>query len=550
MAIDTRVSFEEAITDPRLLKHHFDTLSVPQRTALKSFYGLDLDPEELVCWSIFQDAAVFDPLGYPLEVAPVPYVKKEFDTLVAILGRRSGKTDKITATLLAYEAALGGHQAYVAKGQDFQAFFVGQDLDMASSHLKFVDAALRSSPLLEKYILKTVDAGIFLKNGLSIVPQPPTIKSSRGMAIPVVVMDEVGFWYTDAKAANPDYEVEVAITYAQNQFPHAKKIITSTPWTKEGLLWKYHQVGTEGVKIRCDQCKRDGRWRCPHSAAEQEEHEGVLVLHAPTAAMGNPFIKRKRLVKLQRTDPDSFRRESMAEFVDSISGFLPSALVGDAIDQKVTAREVYPRKDHPEDDTPYYVAAMDPAFRQDSFAFTIVHHDPKVGMVQDRFVQWTPSTKSPINPVVVLDQIVPMLNEFRISVVYSDQYQLESLQQLASDRHFTVIGCDFTGQSKAKIFGSLEMQVKQRRIRLLDDPTLYQQLVQLEKRITPNKTVLIAAPAGKHDDGPAVLALAVFQATWMLTPQTRKPPTTPTHLQEGLAMILQRRREQMGEFED
>jgi hypothetical protein len=541
---DPRVSFEEAITDPKLLKSHFATLSRPQGTALKAFYGLPLTPEELDDWAIFQDAAVFDSLGYPLKVARIPYHPKEYETLVAIFGRRSGKTDKITATILAYEAALGGHQAYVAKGQDFQIFFVGQDLKMAASHLKFVAGALNSSPLLAKYVDKIIDDGIYLKNGLTIVPQPPTIKSSRGMAIPVVVMDEVGFWYTDAKSANPDFEVEIAVEYAQNQFPNAKKIITSTPWTKEGLLWRYYNVGTDGVKIRCDECKRQGKWRCPHKEDEKQEHLDALVLHAPTAAMGNPHITRKRLTTLQRKRPDAFRRESMAEFVDSISGFLPSALVGDAIDQKVTAREVYPRKGHPEDDTPYYVAAMDPAFRQDSFAFTILHHDPKRGMVQDRFIQWTPTLGAPLNPIVVLDQINLILKEFGITLVYSDQYQLESLQQLAADRGFTILGCDFTGQSKAKIFGSLEMLVKQRRIRLLDDPSLYQQLVQLEKRKTPNGTIQISAPAGKHDDGPAVLALAVFQATWMLTPTRQKAIPIPTHVEEGMANILKHQLEQ------
>ena len=545
--INERIPFIEAISDPRLLQSHFATLSIPQQAALKIFYGLDLNEEELKCWSIFQDAAVFDVLGYPLQIAPIPYKPKEYSDLVAIFGRRSGKTDKVTATALAYESVLGGHHMYVSKKQDFQIFFVGQDIDMARSHLKFVDAALASSPLLSKYVSKVVEDGIFLKNGLSIVPQPPTIKSSRGMAIPVVVMDEVGFWYTDAKSANPDFEVEIAVEYAQNQFPHAKKIVTSTPWTKEGMLWKYYNVGTEGVKLRCDECKRQGTWRCSHRADDQQEHQGALVLHAPTAAMGNPFITRKRLETLQRKRPDAFRRESMAEFVDSISGFLPSALIGDAIDEKVVAREKLPRDDHPEDPHPYYVAAMDPAFRQDSFAFTILHHDPKQGMMQDRFVLWTPSLGMPLNPVVVLDQINTLLKEFGISHVYSDQYQLESIQQLASDRGFTVVGCDFTGKSKAKIFGSLEMLVKQRRIRLLDDPTLYQQLVQLEKRKTPNGTIQISAPAGKHDDGACVLALAVFQATWMLTPQTKQTPTAPSHIQEGLAMIQKHRQEQWGD---
>lgn len=545
MLSDSRISFQEAIEDPRLLKKHFSTLSRQQRSACKIFYGLPLDQEELLDWSVFQDAAEFDYLGYPTKIHPIPYTPKEYKILVAILGRRAGKTSSVTGTILAYEAALGGHEQYVSKKQDFQILYVAQDLTMASSHLKFIEAIFDTSPLLAKYVSKQIGSGIYLKNGLTIVPQPPTIKSSRGLAIPVVVMDEVGFWYTDSKSANPDFEVENAIRYAQLQFPFAKRLITSTPWTKEGLLWKYFSVGTEGSKIRCDECRRQGVWRCLHRASEHKKYKGVLLIHAPTAAMGNPVNTRQAIMDIQQEDPDVFPRESLAEFVDSISGFLPTGLIADAIDQKVLSRPVVV-----EGSKPLYVAAMDPAFRQDSFAFTVLHHDPTLGMVQDRFIQWTPTTGAPLNPVVVLDQVNMVLREFGISTVYSDQYQLESLQQLASDRNFVIIGCDFTGQSKAKIFGSLEMLVKQRRIRLLDDPTLFQQLVQLEKRKTPNGTVLISAPAGKHDDGPAVLALAVFQATWMLTPATRSVPKTPSHWEEGFAQIERNKQAMLLEDEE
>lgn len=543
-----RIPFSEAVAEPKLLKKHFATLSRQQASALKIFYGLSLDADELVDWAMYQGSMTFDGLGFPVSHTPIPYEPHEYEKLVAILGRRAGKTSSVSATIIAYEAVLGGHEEHVAKNQDFQIFFVGQDLAMASSHLKFVETVLNSSPLLAKMIDKSIGSGIHLKNGLTIVPQPPTIKSPRGMAIPVVVMDEVGFWYTDNKAANPDFEVEIALRYAQMQFEHPKEIVTSTPWTKEGLLWKYQQVGTEGVKIRCADCKSKGVWRCPHRREEQLKYADTLVIHAPTASMGNPEITRHRIKVIQRDDPDSFQRESMAEFVDSISGMFPAALIGEAIEEKVTWREKLPRKDRPEDPKPYYIAALDPAFRQDSFAFTVIHHDPKLGMVQDRFVQWTPQAGAPLNPVLVLDQIALVLREFGITAAYSDQYQLESLQQLALDRGFAIIGCDFTGQSKAKIFGSLEMIVKQRRMRLLDDPVLYQQLVQLEKRKTPNGTVQISAPAGKHDDGPAVLALAVYQAVYLLTPEKPKPKTEDSHVEQGLEQIrLQRERLEMGE---
>jgi hypothetical protein len=350
-----RVPFDLAISDPKLLKHHFETLSGPQQVVLKAFNGLELSDElnpktgksELDYWSMLQGGAEFDHLGFVTKINPVPYFPKKYDTLVAILGRRSGKTDRITATQIAYEALLGGHMKHVQPGQDVQILFIAQDIDMASSHLNFIYNAIMSSPLLAKEIQDKNQDAILLRNGLKIVPAPPTIKSSRGMAVPGWCGDEVGFWYKDNKAANPDYEVERAVEYAMAQFPDSFKFITSTPYTKEGMLWEYHLAGTEGNKLRCEACTASGIRYCAHNADDREEHEGVLVVHAPTAAMENPKITRKKLIKLQKQDPEAFVRESLAQFVDSISGFLSPEVLQSCISKKITERPRYPRPGSP-----------------------------------------------------------------------------------------------------------------------------------------------------------------------------------------------------------
>lgn len=544
-----RISFEEAISDEKLLKNHFTKeLSLPQQVALKAFYGLSLNASELEQWAMFQGAAEFDELGYPTKYFPYPYSPKEYDKMVAILGRRSGKTDRITSTALAYEAVLGGHKQHVSPTQDFITFFVAQDVATATSHLKFVLQVLNSSPMMAKQIEKENSDGIYLRNGLSILPQPPTIKSSRGYAIPVVVMDEVGFWYKDAKSANPDFEVEIAVAYAQMQFPHAKEFVTSTPWTEEGILWAAQQAGTEGVRIRCHECTENSRQFCPHLREQREEHDGMLVLNAPTAAMGNPKITRKKLARERRRNPEAFKRESLAKFTKSSSGFLPEDFVKAAIDTGVYSRQKFPRHNHPEDPSPIYIASMDPAFRHDAFTFTIVHHDPTVGIVQDRLLRLLPGEdKKPINPAEALDQIQLLLQEFGLSFVYSDQYQLESLQQLALLRQFSIIGEDFTGKSKPKIYGSLEMLIKQKRIKLLDHPEIFDELVRLEKKRTPNGTMQIAAPNGKYDDVASVLAMAAYKSIWMLTPQVAKSKDEPKleadHVKLGLEQIQRTRAE-------
>jgi len=533
-ASSTRVPFEEAISEPLLLKKRFDTLSIPQQTVLLAYYGCPLPtPEHLRAWAVLQGSCTYDELGYVTDVTPIPYVPKEYRQLWAILGRRSGKTDKIESTIKVYEATLAGHLEYVNPGQEVLLYLIAHRLDVAVANLSFIRQAFEDSPLLSKEVAVANVQAIRLKNGVSIVPSPPSLKAQRGLAIPSVTMDEVGFWFSNPDAANPDYEVERAVEYSQLQFPHWTRVGISTPWVKEGLLWRYRNAGTEGCRLP--------------ASIPREEYQDILVCFAPTAAIENPRVTRKALKRLRDRDQEAFSREALCEFPDSISGFLSAALLMAAVESGVGEREPRPRPGESSTSTPIYVAAMDPAFRQDSFAFTIVHRDTTKGIVVDLVRRWTPMKGARLNPKDILAEIKPLLDAYKTTVVYSDQYQLESLQQLANDFNVTVEGMDFTARSKAKIFGNLQQLVNQRKLVLLDPMTTdaarttFQELIQLERRQTGGGQVSISAPEGKHDDMAAVLALAAYKAVWLLPEITPAKDHEPTLFERGMATIRRRK---------
>ena len=252
--MDDRISFAEAIAEPLLFQSQFAALSLPQATALKIVYGLPLNEEELKLWALFQGNATFDHLGYPKTIVPLAYSPKEYNSIVGIMGRRSGKTAQIMSFILAYEALCGGHLEFVAKRQECAIFLTAQKAEYASDFiLQFVLPLIEDSPLGKKRIERFNSDGILVSSGrkginkkIDIRPAPPNIKAFRGPAIPVIGMDEAAFWYKDAESANPDYEVERAVEKAQGQFPYAKKVVKSTPWTKEGIVWDAHNAGTEG----------------------------------------------------------------------------------------------------------------------------------------------------------------------------------------------------------------------------------------------------------------------------------------------------------------
>jgi hypothetical protein len=536
-----RVPFALAIRDPKLLKPRFDSLSTPQQVVLKAFYGLPLNEEELVLWSIFQGGATYDKLGYITSVTPIPYVPKEYDILNLYVGRRSGKTDKIISTAVAYEITLGGHEKYVQPGQLLKVPFIAQTSDDARQNMNFIRLALQESPLLAKRLGDPKDqvlSEIRLTSGLIVEPLPFNKSVGRGHAIPVWVGDEMAFWYTDKNAANPDYEVIRAIEYGQLQFPHAKQFYGTTPWTEQGVAFENHAAGTEGRKLACELCKAAKLSNCPHPNDERDEFQGMLSIHASTAVMGNPLITKKRLVRLEKKDPEAFQRESLALTLKSASGWLNHDKVDEAVDTGVTSRTRLPRKNYPGDPTPFYIATMDPAFRKDSYAFTIGHHDLKLGLVQDYIEYWTPEPGQPLKPGEILDTIKTRLEEYGLTEVYSDQYQLESLQQLALDRQFTINGYDFTGKSKSIITGGFKVLLDQGRVRLLDDEEQTTQLKLLQRRVGQTGTVHIAAPPGKHDDLAMVLMLLSRIVLWLLSDEPEAPEPVKLVDTDHVSMVM------------
>lgn len=512
----------EVIDDAKLLKPCWESLSRPQQVAIQAFYGLPLTtPEDLAIWSILNDQVTYDALGYPQSISLVPYTPKEYSLFVGILGRRAGKSAAITAFIALYEILFGGHLDHVTEGQDVIVPYIAQDLATAKANMGHIVLMAHKSKSIEAQITTATRDKIEFANGITVLPEPPAIKTGRGFAMPIVIGDEVGFWYRTSEAANPDYEVQRAVSYAQLQFPRAKQILISTPYTEEGLLWDYWKAGTAGYKLPLD---------------EQGEFEDALVLQASTAAMENPRITRKRLSKLQQEDPDAFVRESLARFVTAISGFLPPELVTAAT--QVHVRERTRAMNEGGAVLPMYIGAMDPAFRHDTFAFTIFHMDSTGAIIQDVLRTWTPDKKLRItlDPAIIIAEIAQLVKEWQLAFVFSDQYQLEALQQLAQQHGFTIIGNDFTGKSKAKMYGSLIQLLRTKKLKLLDIPVIYQQLTQLQKKLNAMGGVSISAPPGRHDDVASVIALgcsAALQAYPAPKPIERKK----TLFQEGLDCI-------------
>jgi hypothetical protein len=531
-----RIPFEFVISDDQLMGKLWKELSLPQQVALKAFYGLPLKGDaEKAIWAVFNDRCEYDYLGFVEKVEPTPYKPKEYSKLVGLLGRRSGKSTHITAFATLYEIIYGGHKAYVKDGQTLVIPYVATDIPTAQENMRAIESMAKSVPWLENELEPEYPkTEIRFKNGAVITAMSASVKMGRGWAIPVVIMDEVGFWYTKTDSANPDYEVERAVRPSQTQFePFAKQFIISTPYVEDGILWDYWNGGTDG---------------CKAALQDKGEYEDALVIWATTAAMGNPVITqdkhgkptRIKLEKKYKEDPEAYVREYLARFVKAIGGLIPQHLLDQAIQKGIKERS---KKEIEETGlVPYYVAAMDPATRHDSWAFTIGHMDNQGKVIQDVLRVWTPESKEALNPSDILDEITILCRQWGISMITTDQHQFEALEQLALQRGIALYRLVFSNQSKLGIYGSLLQLLRNQHIELLDVPIIRSQLSQLQKKYTALNQVQISAPPGKHDDVATVVAL-LAKMTLQLKPSIKVEKKPMTHLEKAIAAKQARERE-------
>jgi hypothetical protein len=505
-------------------------LSMPQQVVLKAAYGLPIEnEEELAAWAIFNDNVQYDDLYFPTQIIKTDYSPREYRQIVGLMGRRSGKS-YISCFAAVYEIIFGGHTnpLYIEPGQEIVVPYIAQDLATAKANMATIKILCNQVPMLAQQIVKTLPDVIEFRNGIKVVAEPPAIKTGRGFAIPLAILDEVGFWYKTTDAANPDFEVVRAIRPSMFQFPHAKMFIISSPYTEEGILWEAKRAGTGGQFAALE---------------ERAAFQDTLILQASTGAMANPKYDktaRTRLAEEQAADPEGFVREFGARFVSAISGFLPQTLVQAAIDTHVKER----KRSEIEKALvqPYYVGAMDPATRGDSWTFTIFHRDQHGRLVQDLLRVWTPSKKNGIvlNPAVIMAEISELCERWNIKTIYSDQWSHDALRVIAQQFKLAIIETPFAGTAKSKMWTTFLQLLRQGNLRLLDIPEQYQQLVQLQKKMGAQGNMQISAPPNRHDDIATACAIAVKQ-TMDMTPRFAVPKKEKTLYDEGLESIKRRR---------
>lgn len=447
---DMPLNIIEFIEHPQLLNDK--SLSLAQRVILKSIYGLQLNQHEL---NFYYAATGRD-----------TYDAAEVREATIIAGRRSGKTSKIAAAIVIYEAC---RDHGVPQGEDAYVVLLAPTIKQATIAFRAIRKYLRRSPILSKRIVHETREAIKLDNGITIACCVASYTAVRGLTIVTSICDEMAFWPHDSNAANPERETLDSIFPGMANVMNPKLIKISTPFGKRGILWTEFQR----------------RASLPFP-----------VFQVTTAEM-NPTMKPAELEIYREKDDSKYRREFMAEFSEDINSWIDAEILYRCV--------VLGRAELPPEPGVFYFAAIDPAFRHDDFALAIAHRDSGGTVVLDLLARWRGSKKIPVCWGQVRDDIQYYCKQYGIYVVHGDQHCAAIIQEQLLQLGIHFKEKTFGPRTRAEIFGNLKHLLRQSKIELLDEREFLEQLLNLEE-LTKDGGRIDIQPAGTMRDDLAVVA--------------------------------------------
>lgn len=411
---------------------------------------------------------------------------------VLALGRRSGK-GLMAAVAAIHNAVVPDYSGFLRPGETRFIVVVAVRQEQARESIRVIRELLRAAP--DKDLRQLVDESrstadeVVFKTGVVVRAMPCSSRSTRGLAISLLILDEAAHLSTVEEGFAAGAQVYRALLPSTAQFGEVGYVMaTSSPLWCDGIFWELFQAGISGSP-------------------------DTFAIQRPTWEM-NPTITRESLESEFIADPDSARVEFGAEFESGAGQYLATAAIRDCIVEGRT--ELLPAAEGPR-----YIAACDPAFAAggDAFTFCIGHQvgsDVGATAVIDRLESWR-GRKSPLNSDAVLDDIARLAAGYGVREVISDQYAVIPLADGLRRRGVHLRAEPLTNELKADIFGTFKRAVNLGAVELLDDPGLIGELIHLQVRPTPSGKPRISAAAGHHDDKAMVVATVVHAMT--------RPPT-------------------------
>lgn len=241
------------------------------------------------------------------------------------------------------------------------------------------------------------------------------------------------------------------------------------------------------------------------------EHYGkpsptLCVARSPAYDMNPAWWTPERCEEAKRADPDAYVTDVLAEFASLEESLFNGIEIDRATRELPEPFELPPQEDHG------YVAAMDPATRSNSWTLVIATREGKFKRVV-LARQWTGSKLEPLSPREVLATIAPILRRYRVESVWTDQYYVDALRDIARDCGIRLVQVDMSEQEKVERWRALHVRVQIGEVELSRDPVFRADLQRVKRKTTQTGvSILLPRTAdGRHCDYAPAFLLAMHR---------------------------------------
>ncbi len=429
--------------------------------AVRAIYGT-LQPADL---------PMFETIAGGIE----PPVGGATDVLI-VAGRRGGKSETI-ARLATFECVYGGHEVALAPGQVGLFAVISPTKEQSQEILNFA-RGLASLSAVKRHVQSITTRGVLFRNGLEIRVVVCDDVAVSGPTLVGCVADEFAKW-PGQESGTPDTAILKSLR------PALAPLRGAPPRRFIGITSAFLD---EGVAYETD------------TACYGVEGAPTLVMRGTTEQF-NPNISAGWLAG-ERKDLSAFEREYLSIWKSGITtGWFGDENISQCIEtgrQRSTFRAGFE-----------YVAAIDAAFRVDTFALAIGHGEADGFARLDRVCAWTPTSGAPLNVDETIGNVCRVMKGYGLTTALADQFSIAPLAALFRQRGVHLREIAWTPKSKPERFWRVRDGLAAKTISLVDDGPTIREFRAIQQRVLRTGGEQFEAKRG-HDDRvhAAVMALS------------------------------------------
>jgi hypothetical protein len=366
------------------------------------------------------------------------------------------------AAIAVYLACCYNWAPYLAPGELGVIPVLAADRRQARTIMGYVRAFLDHPRLITRLIQDQAET-VLLTGNIVIEVVTASYRAVRSRTVLAALCDEIAFWHSEDGSANPDHEIIAALRPAMATIPNALLLGASSPYARRGVLWDNYD-------------------------RYYGKSDGPLIWQAPTKTM-NPSVPQSFLDEKYEEDPLAAAAEYGAEFRSDVDAFVDRDVLERAVERNVYEREFTFNT--------VYKAFVDPSGgTSDSFTLAIGHVE-QIGKDRYGVIDCLRERRPPFDPDTVAKEFAELCLSYRVTRVRGDAYGGEWPRASFGKAGVTY---DVSLRKKSDIYLEWLPLLNAGRCRMLDNRTMYNQLLGLERRVARGGHESIDHPPGGHDD--------------------------------------------------